>query len=130
MRIPVESLPDVLSQTVVARGRVVFGCPGDYFDLVASSYSNVQWWLTDNGLNIAVVPTLYERLAMSLNGVESLPPQQRGFAFERFLDTLFAVFKLSPRKSFRLVGVQIDGSFELHANTYLVEAKWQGTADR
>ena len=124
--IPVESLPDVLAEAVLARGNVVFGCPGDYFDTIARSYSNMLWWLTDKGLNMAIMPTLYERLAKRLSELEKLPPQPRGFAFEDFLDALFAVFELSPRKSFRLVGEQIDGSFELNSNTYLVEAKWQG----
>jgi hypothetical protein len=54
-----------------------------------------------------------------------LPPTPRGFAFERFLDDIFAVFNLAPRKSFRLVGEQIDGSFHLANETYIVEAKWQ-----
>jgi hypothetical protein len=67
----------------------------------------------------------YERLAAVLNEVMQLPPNPRGFAFERFLDETFAVFNLAPRKSFRLVGEQIDGSFHLAGATYLVEAKWQ-----
>ena len=53
-----------------------------------------------------------------------LAPHPRGFAFERFLDDLFLGFKLTPRKSFRLVGEQIDGSFHLASETYLLEAKW------
>ena len=56
---------------------------------------------------------------------KALAPQKRGFAFEDFLDAMFAALRLSPRKSFRLVGEQIDGSFELDRDTYLVEAKWQ-----
>lgn len=123
--IPVESLPDLLAETVLARGNYVFGCPGDYFDTIAQSYPNMLWWFTDKGLNMAVMPTLYERLATRLTELEKLPPQPRGFAFEGFLNALFAVFGLSPRKSFRLTGEQIDGSFELNGNTYLVEAKWQ-----
>ncbi len=31
---------------------------------------------------------------------------------------------LAPRGSFRLVGEQIDGSFKLGQDTYLIEAKW------
>jgi hypothetical protein len=54
-----------------------------------------------------------------------LAPLPRGFAFERFLGDLFAGFKLAPRSSFRLVGEQIDGSFHLANDTYLLEAKWQ-----
>lgn len=68
----------------------------------------------------------HERLAVVLNEVMQLAPNSRGFAFERFLDETFAVFNLAPRKSFRLVGEQIDGSFHLAGETYLVEAKWQG----
>jgi len=49
----------------------------------------------------------------SLMGLHTMPPQQRGFAFERFLNDLFELFQLAPRRSFRLVGEQIDGSFQL-----------------
>ncbi|MBB5316644.1 restriction endonuclease [Tunturibacter empetritectus] len=123
--IPIESLSEILAEPEIARGYVVFGCPGDAFDVIARSYANMQWWLTDKGLNMAVVQPLHERLATRLMELESLSPQPRGFAFEGFLDSLFAVYRLSPRKSFRLIGEQIDGSFDLQGNTYLVEAKWQ-----
>lgn len=59
-------------------------------------------------------------------GLAALAPQPRGFAFERTLNTLFHAFGLAPRSSFRLVGEQIDGSFDLHNATYLVEAKYTG----
>jgi Restriction endonuclease len=52
-------------------------------------------------------------------------PQQRGFAFERFLKRWFDVWGLDANASFRLKGEQIDGSFQLGNDTYLVEAKWQ-----
>ena len=71
-----------------------------------------------------------ERLAelqQAFLSLEKLTPQQRGFAFERFLNELFAEFGLAPRGSFRLRGEQIDGSLEFGSNTYLVEAKWQST---
>ncbi len=55
--------------------------------------------------------------------LSQLEPQKRGYAFERTLNEIFEAFKLAPRSSFRLIGEQIDGSFELNA-TYLVEAKW------
>lgn len=66
-------------------------------------------------------------LQQAFLGLEELTPQQRGFAFERFLNELFAEFGLAPRGSFRLRGEQIDGSLEFENNTYLVEAKWQST---
>lgn len=50
----------------------------------------------------------------------------RGLRFEGFLNDLFAGFGLAPRGAFRLVGEQIDGSFKLQGQTYLVEAKWHG----
>lgn len=53
-----------------------------------------------------------------------LDPQQRGYAFERFLKELFDANAMTGRASFRLIGEQIDGSFELMGETYLLEAKW------
>jgi hypothetical protein len=54
-----------------------------------------------------------------------LPPQQRGYAFERFLVRLFDLYGMRPREPFRNRGEQIDGSFQLNGETYLFEAKWQ-----
>ncbi len=50
--------------------------------------------------------------------------QAVGLAFEKLLNELFAVFDLEPRPAFRLKGEQIDGSFSLDNEIYLVEAKW------
>jgi hypothetical protein len=55
----------------------------------------------------------------------ALKGQNRGYAFERFLADLFDIYRLDPRRSFKLVGEQIDGSFELPPETFLLEAKWQ-----
>ena len=68
--------------------------------------------------------TLYD-LNERLLKLSMLKPQERGFAFERFLNDLFAAYNLDPRRSFRLTGEQIDGSFQLHQEIYLLEAKWQ-----
>lgn len=64
-------------------------------------------------------------LRKELLEVSSLPAQDRGFGFERFLNELFDVHELTPRGSFRLVGEQIDGSFQFQGETYLVEARWR-----
>lgn len=54
------------------------------------------------------------------------PDRQRaGLQLEKVLNRLFALHNLSPRESFRVVGEQIDGSFELDYEVYLLEAKWQ-----
>ena len=51
-------------------------------------------------------------------------PQSRGFAFEKYLKALFEICGLEPRGSFKLIGEQIDGSFILRNEVYLLEAKW------
>lgn len=63
-------------------------------------------------------------LAERLLHVTELEPQPRGYEFERFLKDLFDAYGLSARASFRLVGEQIDGSFEAGGEVYLLEAKW------
>ncbi len=52
-------------------------------------------------------------------------PQAAGRALETVLNRLFALHGLAPREPFRVVGEQIDGSFDLDHETYLVEAKWE-----
>lgn len=51
--------------------------------------------------------------------------QMAGFALEKLLNKLFELFGLNPRAPFRLTGEQIDGSFVLDHETYLLEAKWE-----
>lgn len=65
-------------------------------------------------------------LKNKLLAVSKLEAQTRGYAYERFLKDLFDANGLLARASFRLAGEQIDGSFELAAETYLLEAKWTG----
>jgi len=65
-----------------------------------------------------------QALRKDLFDLRSMTPQPRGFAFETYLTRLFAEFCLEPRKSFRNTGEQIDGSFLLDQEIYLLEAKW------
>ena len=51
-----------------------------------------------------------------------------GLRLEKFLNTLFCLSGLQPRSPFRVTGEQIDGSFELDFETYLLEAKWEKDA--
>jgi len=62
----------------------------------------------------------------ALHAMES--PQDAGRAFELVLNRLFQLQDLAPREPFRVVGEQIDGSFELDHETYLLEAKWEKSA--
>jgi len=76
--------------------------------------------------NQPIDPRRHDQLTVMLNELLGIDAQRRGFAFERFLDEMFTLFDLAPRRSFRLIGEQVDGSFHLRGETYLVEAKWQG----
>ena len=50
--------------------------------------------------------------------------QKAGLSLEKVLNRLFALHGLAPREPFKVTGEQIDGSFELDHETYLLEAKW------
>jgi hypothetical protein len=52
--------------------------------------------------------------------------QEAGLRLEGLLTRLFTVFDLEPNGPFRVVGEQIDGSFDLDREVYLLEAKWTG----
>jgi hypothetical protein len=54
--------------------------------------------------------------------------QARGYALERLLNQLFALFDIDAKASFKIVGEQIDGAFTFEGTEYLFEAKW--TKDR
>jgi len=67
----------------------------------------------------------FKELRDTLMATAIMQPIPRGYAFEKFLTRLFNSFGMEAREGFRLTGEQIDGSFVLHNNVYLVEAKWQ-----
>lgn len=79
-------------------------------------------------VNVVSAPIIdaidFARLSDRLLKIRDLLPHGRGYEFERFLSDLFNAFGLRSRDPFRLTGEQIDGSFELAGETYLVEAKW------
>lgn len=56
--------------------------------------------------------------------VSETDAQRRGYLFETFLGDLFDFEELAAKRSFKLTGEQIDGSFAWREKTYLVEAKW------
>lgn len=79
----------------------------------------------DRGVASKIDSDTADGLRSCLVSVSNLDPHKRGFAFERFLNDLFNAYGMAARASFRLVGEQIDGSFRLHHEIYLLEAKWQ-----
>ena len=50
--------------------------------------------------------------------------QEAGINLEGLLTRLFTLFDLEPNGPFRVVGEQVDGSFDLDREVYLLEAKW------
>jgi hypothetical protein len=70
-------------------------------------------------------PAKLEGLRASLLALSAMPPHPRGYAFEKFLRELFDAFGLDAREPFKVVGEQIDGSFALLGEIYLLEAKWE-----
>ena len=68
----------------------------------------------------------YSALNTSLLNIEKCDTQQaKGYAFEKYINTLFNEFNLEPRASYRTDFDQIDGSFTLNGSTILVEAKYK-----
>jgi hypothetical protein len=67
----------------------------------------------------------FAELLQEFQQLSQLEPQPRGYAFEAFLIKMFNKFGLEARDPFRLRGEQIDGSFVLANEIYLLEGKWQ-----
>lgn len=80
----------------------------------------------ENSNASAVNGLTFAKIKADLLQVTSLSPQARGYAFEAFLKKLFDAFGLAAHEPFRLRGEQIDGSFQLESDIYLLEAKWHG----
>lgn len=64
-------------------------------------------------------------LKQRLIELSGMAPHPRGYAFEAWLRDAFNFYGLEAREPFRNRGEQIDGSFVLQGETYLLEAKWE-----
>ena len=51
--------------------------------------------------------------------------QKRGYALEKLLSRLFALYDIDAKASFRIIGEQLDGGFTFENTEYLFEAKWR-----
>lgn len=68
----------------------------------------------------------YKKLNTDLLALEAImSPQERGYAFEKYLNELFKCFGFDPHASYKTTFDQIDGSFVLEGNTILIEAKYR-----
>jgi len=77
--------------------------------------------IRENKINEEIANDLLKKLLK----LRTLDPHPRGYAFEKFLKLLFDANGMAGRASYRLIGEQIDGSFQLVGEIYLLEAKWQ-----
>jgi hypothetical protein len=50
--IPIEHLAECLNSPVLPRGKALFGSPGNCLDEVVGNYDNLQWWISNKGLNV------------------------------------------------------------------------------
>ena len=73
----------------------------------------------------SIDPAVTSALAARRLEVSTMDPRACGYAFETFLKDVFDAYGMSARASFRLRGEQIDGSFVLGDQTYLLEARWR-----
>lgn len=92
------------------------GLPASQAEAKAAQYPADQAALAET------IDKLYKRfLALFAESDE----KKRGHAFEPFLTDFFTAHGLNPKGSFRIMGEQIDGSFEWQGDTFLVEARWR-----
>ncbi len=63
MPIAIYSLADILSQIKLPRGTVIFGFVGDEIDKIALNHEDMRWWISKEGLNMAVLPPAAAKLS-------------------------------------------------------------------
>jgi hypothetical protein len=69
--VAIESLPDELDAIKLPRSRSYSGFLGDYLDRIAENFPNMRWWISERGLNMAIVSpnetlSIFDRLAGAL----------------------------------------------------------------
>ncbi|EDK72356.1 hypothetical protein TM7_0521 [candidate division TM7 genomosp. GTL1] len=72
----------------------------------------------------AVVEKLGE-LKQLFHEMVKLSAQERGYALEKLLNQLFALYDIDAKGPFKIVGEQIDGGFTLEGTDFLLEARWK-----
>ncbi|EDK72900.1 hypothetical protein TM7_0001 [candidate division TM7 genomosp. GTL1] len=72
----------------------------------------------------AVVEKLGE-LKQLFHEMVKLSAQERGYALEKLLNQLFALYDIDAKGPFKIVGEQIDGGFTLEDTDFLLEARWK-----
>jgi hypothetical protein len=98
------------------------GLPGSITDFAAPKSGACD------GVGVMPPPQVIRRLHQSFSALfAETDAVRRGYKFEQFLNEFFDTHDLAPRGSFKLMGEQIDGSFEMQGSVFLVEARWRQT---
>jgi hypothetical protein len=97
--------------------------PGDALERAREKVRSTER-VADGGGEAARTAALSDLRARFYSLAADQDRQAAGLALERLLNDLFQLFDLEPRQPFRVTGEQIDGSFLLDYETYLVEARW------
>lgn len=72
------------------------------------------------------LPVILDGIRSAYEKVKNNPDvHARGYDFQDFLRLLFGAYELEPKGPFRVSGEEIDGSFLLDSETYLLEARWR-----
>ena len=74
----------------------------------------------------------YDQMYFAPTGANAQWYRERGYRFEKWLNKLLTIEELDPRTGYIILGEQIDGSFRLGHEYFLLEAKWHSvplTAD-
>lgn len=102
---------------------------GDFLNsLPGPTAKNVRTVAPSLGSSIAQVvdsARLRELLGVYTALVKEDSPQARGYHLQNLVSDLFDLYGLAPKGAFRVVGEEIDGSFEFQGDTYLLEARWR-----
>lgn len=132
--------PQIAAQALTAlwevrRALIAEGWPAPHVDSDEARFSEIVNRLGASGFDArtpawtppvpAQLGVPFAELKRQLQALQEEAPHARGYGFERFLQAMFVAHGLQPRAPFRLVGEQIDGSFQFANETYLLEAKWQ-----
>lgn len=61
--VPIHSLADDLGGKELLRGKTTFGLAGDAIDEIALNYEGMYWWISKEGLNMAILSPAAARLS-------------------------------------------------------------------
>ena len=115
----------------IIHSRTLLGKEYPYDEIEQELVENCSWY---NNISVNVAKEKetnitqnidYESLIDKLNKIDiEDTKQKKGYAFEKYITLLFDAFSLNPMVSYKTRFNQIDGSFSIDNQTFLIEAKY------